>query len=82
MIIKQATKYDILYQDSMPPLLEKIEFQWDTIFSKLLQNKSLRSSHNFSACPNRLSTWPLDKFFYRKQNFNEAMKGNQNLPNN
>ena len=43
--------------------------------------KCSRSGHNISTCPDKRYTKPLVKPNFQKQTFNQAMKGNQNLPN-
>ena len=43
--------------------------------------KCSRSEHSISTCPEKRYTKPLDKPNFQKQTFNQAMKGNQNLPN-
>ena len=40
-----------------------------------------RSGHIFSTCPEKRYAKPCDKPNFQKQTFNQAMKGNQNLPN-
>ena len=43
--------------------------------------KCSRSGHSISTCPEKSYTKPLDKPNFQKQNFNQATKGNHNLPN-
>ena len=43
--------------------------------------KCSRSGHTNSTCPKKRYTKPLDKRNFLKQTFNQAMEGNQNLPN-
>ena len=43
--------------------------------------KCSRLGHSISPCPNKRYTKPLKKPNCQKQTFNQAMKGNQNLPN-
>ena len=43
--------------------------------------KCSRSGHSISTCPDKRYIKPLDKPNFQKQTFNQAMKGNQNLPN-
>ena len=43
--------------------------------------KCSQSGHSASTGPNKRYTKPLDKPNLQKQTFNQAMKGNQNLPN-
>ena len=40
-----------------------------------------RSEHSIAICPDKIYSKPLYKPNFQKQTFNEAMKGNQNLPN-
>ena len=39
------------------------------------------SGHSISTCPEKNYTKPLEKPNFQKQTFNQARKGNQNLPN-
>ena len=48
--------------------------------SKILK-KCSRSGHSISTCPLKRYTKRREKASIQKQNFNQAMKGNQNLPN-
>ena len=55
-------------------------FQGKQLFPKFCKKYS-RSGHSISTCPEKKYTKPLDKPNFQKQTFNQAMKGNQNLPN-
>ena len=55
-------------------------FKGKALFLKLCK-KCLRSGHSISTCPEKTYTKPLDKPNFQKQIFNQAMRGNQNLPN-
>ena len=55
-------------------------FKGKTLFLKLCK-KCSRSGHIISTCPEKGYKKPLDKPKFQKQTFNQAMKGNQNLPN-
>ena len=50
---------------------------------KPLSQNSAKNVHvqDFSTCPEKMYTKPLDKPNFQKQIFNQAMKCNQNLPN-
>ena len=55
-------------------------FKGKPLFLKFCKNCS-RSGHSNSTCPEKRYTKPLDKPNFQTQSFNQAMKGNQNLPN-
>ena len=55
-------------------------FKGKPLFLKLCK-KCLRSGHSISTCPDERYSKLTDKPNLEKQNFNQAMKGNQNLPN-
>ena len=43
--------------------------------------KCSQSEHSFSTCPEKRYVKLLEKSSFRKRTFNQAMKGNPNLPN-
>ena len=51
------------------------------LFLKFCKKKCSRSGHSISTCPEKTYTKQLDNPNFQKQTFNQAMKGNQNLPN-
>ena len=55
-------------------------FKGKPVFLNISKNCS-RSGHSISTCPDKRYTKPLDKPSFQKQTFNQAIKGNQNLPN-
>ena len=55
-------------------------FRGKPLFLKFC-NKCSRSGHSISTCHEKRYTKPLEKPNFQKQTFNQAMKGNQNLPN-
>ena len=55
-------------------------FKGKPLFLKFCK-KCSRSGHSISTCPDKRYTKPIDKLKFQKQTFNQAMKGNQNLPN-
>ena len=55
-------------------------FKGKLLFLKFCK-KCSRSRHSISTCPDKRYTKPFDKPNLQKQSFNQAMKGNQNLPN-
>ena len=55
-------------------------FKEKPVFLKFCK-KCSRSGHSISMCPDKRYTKPMDKPNFQKQTFNQAMKGNQNLPN-
>ena len=55
-------------------------FKGQPLFLKLCK-KCSRLGHSISPCPNKRYTKPLKKPNCQKQTFNQAMKGNQKLPN-
>ena len=55
-------------------------FKRKPLFPKIFKNCA-RSGHSISTCPDKKYTKQLDEPDFQKQTFNQAMKGNQNLPN-
>ena len=55
-------------------------FKGKPLFLKFCKECS-RSGHSISTRPEKRYTKPLDKPNFQKQTFNQAMKGNQNIPN-
>ena len=47
----------------------------------LIVGKNSRSGHSICSYPEKRYIKPLEKHNFQKQTFNQAMKGNQNLPN-
>ena len=55
-------------------------FKGNPLFLKFCK-KCSGSGHSISTCPEKRCTKPLEKPNFQKKTFNQAMKGNQNLPN-
>ena len=55
-------------------------FKGKPLFLKFCK-KCSRWGHTTSTCPEKRYTKPLDKPNFQEKTFNQAMKGNQNLPN-
>ena len=55
-------------------------FKGKPLFLKFCKKNS-RSRHSISSCPDKRYTNSLEKPSFQNQTLNQAMKGNQNLPN-
>ena len=69
----------------LPRLSENIRYSTIANTSEVItgkhNKKCIRSGHSISTCPEKNYTKPLEKPNFQKQTFNQARKGNQNLPN-